>query len=379
MLQHHIRKYMLFVAGWGILFFLSACSDEQPATLAEIEAYPTTQPIVIDTTYLREYVADLQSPKHVELRSRVKGFLEKIHVDEGQEVQQGQLLFSLSNQEFQEELRKAQAVLTSAKAEAKVDEVELQNTRLLVEKNVVSKSELAMAEARHEVLLAKIQEAASDVSAASLNLTFSQVRAPYSGIINRIPRKQGSLIEEGELLTTLSSNHDIFAYFNVSEKEYLDLEQEESAEWKENASLLLANGQLHPFPGKVETAETVINKNTGNIAFRTRFSNPGHRLRHGASGKVLIRRQLKDVMIIPEKSIFDVQDKTYVYILDEDNIIRRRSIVLQRNLGHLSIVASGLSTEDRLIYEGIQQVRVGEKVSPDLKSLSDIMSSMAMR
>ncbi len=370
---------MLFVAGWGILFFLSACSDEQPATLAEIEAYPTTQPIVIDTTYLREYVADLQSPKHVELRSRVKGFLEKIHVDEGQEVQQGQLLFSLSNQEFQEELRKAQAVLTSAKAEAKVDEVELQNTRLLVEKNVVSKSELAMAEARHEVLLAKIQEAASDVSAASLNLTFSQVRAPYSGIINRIPRKQGSLIEEGELLTTLSSNHDIFAYFNVSEKEYLDLEQEESAEWKENASLLLANGQLHPFPGKVETAETVINKNTGNIAFRTRFSNPGHRLRHGASGKVLIRRQLKDVMIIPEKSIFDVQDKTYVYILDEDNIIRRRSIVLQRNLGHLSIVASGLSTEDRLIYEGIQQVRVGEKVSPDLKSLSDIMSSMAMR
>ncbi|MBK8565628.1 MAG: efflux RND transporter periplasmic adaptor subunit [Saprospiraceae bacterium] len=353
---------------------LTACAtDKTPGeTVAENQSYPVTQPLIMDTTYQKEYVADIQSPQHVELRARIQGFLEKVHVDEGQPVREGQVLFTISSQALREELRKANALLNSANAEAKVAEVEVQNTRILVEKNVVSKSELAMSEAKLEALRAKIEEAKSDVSAAQLNISFAQVKAPFSGIINRIPNKQGSLIEEGMLLTTLSSNHDVFAYFNVSEKEYLELEQQKNTDWKKSATLQLVNGQLHPHKGKVETAETVIDKATGSIAFRARFLNPGHFLKHGSSGKVLIENELKNALVIPQKSTFEVQDKLYVYVLGEGNKVEMRAIVPKLRLSHLYVIESGLSVNDKFIYEGIQTVKQGDVVTPDFKPLGNL-------
>ncbi len=363
------------------LALFNACnSDKTPGeTVAETQSYPVTQPLVMDTVYQKEYIADIQSPQHVELRARVKGFLEKIHVDEGQEVREGQVLFTVSSQAFREELRKANALLNSALAEAKVSEVELQNTKTLVEKNVISKSELAMSEAKLEAFRAKIDEAKSDVSAAQFNLSLTQVKAPFSGIINRISNKQGSLIEEGTLLTSLSSNHDVFAYFNVSEKEYLELEQQKNTAWKKNATLQLVNGELHPYKGRVETAETVIDKNTGSIAFRARFLNPGHFLKHGSSGKVLIQNELKDAIVIPQKSTFEVQDKLYVYIVGEGNKVERRSIVPKLRLSNLYVVESGLKPTEKFIYEGIQSVKEGDVVMPDFKLLNEIIPQLAMR
>ncbi len=360
---------------------LTACaSDKTPGeTIAETQSYPVTQPLVMDTTYQKEYVADIQSPQHVELRARIQGFLEKVHVDEGQAVREGQVLFTISNQALREELKKANALLNSAIAEAKVAEVEVQNTRILVEKNVVSKSELAMSEAKLEALRAKIEEAKSDVSAAQLNISFAQVKAPFSGIINRIPNKQGSLIEEGTLLTALSSNHDVFAYFNVSEKEYLELEKQKNTDWKKSASLMLVNGQLHPHKGRVETAETVIDKATGSIAFRARFLNPGHFLKHGSSGKVLIENELKNAIVIPQKSTFEVQDKLYVYVLGEGNKVEMRAIVPKLRLSHLYVIESGLSVNDKFIYEGIQTVKQGDMVTPEFKPMGEFMSMLAMR
>lgn len=365
---------------FAALLFTACATDKTPGeTVAETQSYPVTQPLVMDTTYQKEYVADIQSPQHVELRARLQGFLEKVHVDEGQPVREGQVLFTISSQALREELRKANALLNSAEAEAKVAEVEVSNTRILVEKNVVSKSELAMSEAKLDALRAKIEEAKSDVSAAQLNISFAQVKAPFSGIINRIPNKQGSLIEEGMLLTTLSSNHDVFAYFNVSEKEYLELEQQQNTDWKKSASLQLVNGQLHPHKGRVETAETVIDKATGSIAFRARFLNPGHVLKHGASGKVLIENELKNALVIPQKSTFEVQDKLYVYVLGEGNKVEMRPIVPKLRLSHLYVIESGLSVNDKFIYEGIQTVRQGEVVMPEFKDLEELMLLLAMR
>ncbi len=365
---------------FAVLLLTACASDKTPGeTVAETQSYPVTQPLVMDTTYQKEYVADIQSPQHVELRARLQGFLEKVHVDEGQAVREGQVLFTISSQAFREELRKANALLNSAEAEAKVAEVAVQNTRILVEKNVVSKSELAMSEAKLEALRAKIEEAKSDVSAAQLNLSFAKVKAPFSGIINRIPNKQGSLIEEGMLLTTLSSNHNVFAYFNVSEKEYLELEQQKNTDWKKSASLMLVNGQLHPYKGRVETAETVINKATGSIAFRARFLNPGHFLKHGSSGKVLIENELKNALVIPQKSTFEVQDKLYVYVVGEGNKVEMRPIVPKLRLSHLYVIESGLSVNDKFIYEGIQTVQQGDVIVPEFKPLGEFMSMLAMR
>ncbi len=374
-----ISAKLLTLLAFASLLLTACSSGKKDSRTVDVRSFPTTQPILMDTLINEEFVADIQSPQHVEIRARVRGFMEKIFVDEGQEVQQGQLLFKLSSQEYSEELRRAEAILKSTLAEVKMVEVERKSTHSLLEKNIVSQTELDMAEARLEAAQAKAEEAKAAVSAAKLNLAFTEIRAPFAGIINREPNKVGSLIEEGMLLTTLSANHFVYSYFNVSEKKYLELMRQPDVNWKKNISLLLADGQVHPFPGTVETAETVVDKNTGNIAFRARFANPGHLLKHGASGKVVIRHEMKGAMLIPQKSTFDVQDKTFVYVIDEDDTIRRRSIVTKARLGHLFVIESGLSINDRLIYEGIQQVREGDKVAPQMKTLQDLMGSLAIR
>ena len=236
-----------------------------------------------------------------------------------------------------------------------------------------------MAEAKLEAIHARIEEAKSDVSAAELQLSFTEIRAPFAGIINREQFKVGSLIEEGDLLTTISGNKDIYAYFSVSEKEYLDMMNRPDASWKNNLALQLASGQMHEHRGMVETAETVVDKNTGNIAFRARFANPGHLLKHGSSGKVMVFENLKGAMVIPQKSTFDVQDKTYVYVLNEQNIVQRRAIATKLRLGHLYVVSAGLTTTDRVLYEGIQILREGERIESERIPLQDIIPTLAMR
>lgn len=360
--------------------FLGACASEKgPDRPAQTQSLPTTLPITMDTLISDMFVADIQSPQHVEIRARVRGFLEKIHVDEGQEVRKGQLLFTLSGQEYREELHRAEAALKSAVAEAKMAEVEWKNTTTLSEKDIISKAELEMAEAKLDAARAKVDEARANVSSAELNLSFTEIKAPFAGIINREPNKVGSLIEEGMLLTTISANHHVYAYFNVSEKAYLELMENPHDHWKKNITLLLANNREHSHPGVVETAETVVDKNTGNIAFRARFPNPGHLLKHGASGKVVIQHELKNALVIPEKCTFDVQDKTYVFVVGEDDAIQRRAIQPKARLGHLTVVESGLTSHDRIIFEGIQRVREGEKVSPQMRDMSEIMETLAIR
>jgi RND family efflux transporter MFP subunit len=169
----------------------------------------------------------------------------------------------------------------------------------------------------------------------------------------------------------------VFVYFNVSEKEYLDMQKRNDMGWKKNLSLQLANGQQHTHKGTVETAETVVDKNTGSIAFRARFPNPGHVLKHGASGKILVFDKLKNALVIPQKSTFDVQDKTYVFVLNKQNTVERRAIVPKLRLGHLYVVDTGLTTDDRVIYEGIQKVREGDKIESQHIPMQQILSTLA--
>lgn len=368
------------LAGTSITLLFSACSAEKASSVnTETRSFPTTQPILMDTLLSEEFVADIQSPQYVEIRARVRGYLKKIHVDEGQEVQKGQLLFTLSGEGYREELRLAEAAHRSAVAEAKMAEVEWKNTTILREKDIVSVSELELAEAKLEAALARVEEAKAGVSAAELNLSFTEIKAPFSGVINREPNKVGSLIEEGMLLTAISANHDVFAYFNVPEKTYLELMGKPTENWKKDLSLLLANGSEHPYPGYIETAETVVDKNTGNIAFRARFPNPEHLLKHGASGKIIVRHELKNALVIPQKSAFDVQDRTFIYVIGPDETLKRQPVVVKARLGHLYVIESGLTAQDQILFEGIQLVKEGDKVLPEMRPMAEIMRTLAMR
>jgi len=357
------EAYMLL----SILLLACSSQKEKPT---KIETFPVTSPVVVDTSYIKEYVADLHAVKNVEIRARVYGELKKIHIDEGQAVKQGQLLFTIEDYLYREELSKANSQLKNAIAEAKSAELDVINAKSLLEKNIVSATEVARAEAKLEALNAKIEEARSLVSNASLKLSFTQIKAPFDGIIDRIPLKMGSLVNEGTLLTTISDNKEVFAYFNVSESEYLNfITQAQDQSEKKEVSLMLANATEHPYKGKIETIEGEFDKATGNISFRARFPNPDKILKHGASGKVLLKTKLNNVMIIPQKSTFDVQDRTFVYMVDQNNEIKMHAITPKLRLPHLYVIESGLSPKDVIIYEGLQRVREGDKIIPQPASI----------
>jgi len=349
----------------GFAFFLSCSSENKPA-----EEKPTLPVLTISaqTTQIKEpYVAEIQAVKNVEIRNRVSGFLDYILVDEGKKVTKGQVLFKINEAEYRAELAKATANLQTAIAESKSAELEVGRSQLLVEKQVVSKIELDMAKARLAAAQAKIEEARSNQQRAALDLSYTTISAPFDGLVDRMPLKVGSLLQEGTLLTTISDIHDVYAYFRVSESQYIGYRRkrlQDSTYTIGNIKLILADGTIYPFEGKIETVEGDFETTTGTIAFRAKFPNPGRLLKHGSSGKILIINTIENAIIIPQKAVFEIQDKNYVYVVNDQNQVRMRSFTTKRRLDKHYIVEAGLEAGDKIVYEGIQNIKDGAVISP---------------
>lgn len=326
--------------------------------------YTATSPLTIDTSFNKEYVSQIRSIRNIEIRAQEKGFLQHIYVDEGQTVKAGQLLFRIMPKFYEAELQKAQA-------ETKAAEIELANTKLLSDKNVVSKNELAMAKA-------KLEQANAETALAKLHLSFTEIRAPFDGTIDRLPKKLGSLIDEGELLTTLSDNSQIFAYFNVSEPEYLNYQQAKSSSNK-SVNLLMANGQMLSGKGIVETIEGEFDSETGNIAFRAKFPNPKQLLRNGETGKVQMVIPLKNALIIPQKATYELQDKIYVFVIDSKGIARSKEIKIGGELPDLYVVAQGLNQGDKIVLDGVQKVRDDEKLKFSFIAPKEVLGQLQLK
>lgn len=356
-----------------VVLLLSACSTDKNKKNKQ-EKFLVTNPIIIDTQSIQEYVADIQAIQNIEIRTRIRGYIDKIHVDEGAFVKEGQLLFTISSQEFKQDLNKANAHLKNARAEAKIAAAEVKNTQTLVEKNIVSQSILEMAKAKLEVAEANVEEAETAILSANLNISFASIKAPFSGRINRLPLKTGSLIDEGTLLTTISNDAEVFVYFHLSEKQYLSFLQAKENNQQKVVKLLMVDGSPFDYVGKIETTESEINKHTGNIAFRARFKNPDHSLKHGSSGKIQLITKLPNAMLIPQKATFEVQELTYVYVVDSTNTVQTKSVVIESKLPNFYVIKSGLQPSDRVIYEGLQRVKEGIKIDCEMKSMNNILS-----
>ena len=367
-----MKNFTLCIA---LLFVSTSCSsDKEIKDTKETEKFPVTSPISIDTTLPTDYVAEINAVQNVEIRARVKGYLDKVYIDEGKYVKQGQLLFSINNPELNEGVVKATAILKSTVTELKAAELELKNVKQLVDKNVISNTELEMAKNKVEMAKAKVEEAQANETFSKIHLNYTQIRAPFSGIVNRIPNKIGSLIEDGTLLTNISKNDEVFAYFDVSEKEYLNYASnlKTDGEQSKNVTLILANGEEHPFKGRIETTEGEIEQSTGNIAFRARFDNPDKILKHGASGKIRLMKKYKNALIIPQKATFEIQDKMYVYVIDKAGKVKSKPITTNSRMPHYYIIDSGLTADDKIIYEGIQNVKDGMTVEPQFIEMNEI-------
>ncbi len=352
----------LFIAGCT-----SKATESEKPTIAEV---PVIKLNPTDTSFHLDYVADIQSVKNVEIRARVDGFLDKIYVDEGSPVRKGQLLFRISNRELLNELSKAKASVQSARAAARIAQLEMERVKILVDKKVIAKSELDLAKARVDDAAAKISQALAEVSAAQTQISYLSVRSPFAGVIDRIPMKTGSLIADGTLLTSLSDNSQMYAYFNVSENEYLQHKKAAGERLRENgvATLVLSDGTRYPHKGVIETQEAEFSNNTGSIAFRARFSNPGHMLKHGASGKVQLMTKLEGKVLVPQKAVLEIQDKSFVFVVGADNTVKMQSFTPQLRVADYFVVESGLKPGDAIVYEGVHNIRDGAVIEPKFQN-----------
>jgi len=357
-------KKIVMYTGLMALLYQVGCTPKKEKK-EEVATYTVTSPLKIDTSFTKEYVSQIKSVRNIELRAQEKGYLQNIYVDEGRTVKAGQLLFRIMPKIYEAELLKAQA-------ETKAAEIEVQNTKLLSDKNVVSKNELAMAQA-------KLDQARAETSLARLHLSFTEIRAPFDGTIDRIPKKLGSLIDEGELLTSLSDNSQMFAYFNVSEPEYLDYENNVKGRGDRKVTLLLANNQPLKYKGDVETIESEFNNETGNIAFRARFPNPDKLLKNGETGKVQMTVPLRGALVIPQKATYEIQDKTYVFVVDNRGIVRSRVITITGEMPDLFVVASGLAESDKILLEGVQKVKDDDKIKFEYIKPKEAMSNLRLK
>lgn len=356
-------KKILMLMSACVLLFCASCKKEEKEEKENIQ-FLVTNPIKKDTVVTKDYVAQIQSFRHIELRALEKGYLQKIYVDEGQFVKQGQLLFQIMPNLYQAEMEKA-------KAEADFAEIEYRNTKRLADGNVVSMNELAMAKA-------KLDKAKAELSLAKVHLSFTQIKAPFDGYIDRFQVKLGSLVDEGELLTNLSDNSKMWVYYNVPEAEYLDFKAKETNSGKAEVNLLMANNKFFDFPGIVETIEADFSNETGNISFRATFPNPKSLLRHGETGNIVATSPFKDAMLIPQKATFEVLDKKYVYVIDKNNEVKSREIVLAGELEHLFIVKSGLKLEDKILLEGLRLVKENQKINIKLEKPESVLSHLEL-
>ena len=330
----------------------------------------------VDTVLHKSYVATINACQNVELRAKASGFLEQILVDEGEFVKKGQLLFRLNDAEFKVQMSEATAFLSSAKAEAKAAEVEAGRVKTLVDKSIVSPSELDLAKARLAAANAKIEEAKAREEKARIRLSYTAVRAPFDGIIDRIPHKLGSLIAEGTLLTTASDIKTMHAYFKVSEREYLNFIKSGKAGERlgQSVGLILADGASYDFKGRIETMEGEFEPGTGSIAFRASFPNPHRLLKHGASGKIRLTSVVTDALMIPQKAVFEIQDKNYVFVINKDNTVNMKSFEPDAHVEDFILVKSGLSANDNIIYEGVQNVKEGYKIIPRFITMDSLLA-----
>lgn len=314
----------------------------------------------------QQYVCQIHSCKHIEVRALEGGYLQEIHVNEGQAVRKGELMFKILPTLYQ-------AKLNSEIAEAQRIDIELRNAQILSKKGIVSTQEVALKEA-------ELAKANAQVALARAELNFTDIKAPFDGIVDRQRSQLGSLIDEGDVLTTFSDNSQMWVYFNVPEARYLEYKAEldrGNADAEQlHIELKLANGSMFPFPGKIGAIEADFNNTTGNIPFRADFPNPDRLLRNGQTGTILIHRQLQNVLVIPQRATFEILDKRYAYVVDKDHVVHQRDVTIQSEQEDIFIIKEGLEEGDKIVLEGIRQVRDGDKVEFEFHAPEEVLSNL---
>lgn len=374
------------LAGMGLCLALGAgvasCggdkAKEQAAAAAAAQQVPEVATMVVEMTNAenqKEYPAKLEGKTDIAIRPQVTGFITAVHVDEGQTVKKGQKLFTLDQVQFQAAVDNAQAAVNSAQTAVNTARMTAETKRQLFEKNIISAYDNQLAQNNLQTALAGLSQAQAALTQARKNLSYTVVTAPSDGVVGTIPNREGSLASPSSMdpLTTISDNSKVYAYFSLTEKDLLDMTENgtrslnAAIEAMPAVQLRLANGSIYGQPGDVATVSGVINTSTGAASVRALFDNPSGMLRSGSTGSIIIPVNSENVIVIPQKATFEIQDKKFVYVVDKENKLVSKAVqVLPQSDGQNYVVLSGLEPGEQIVVEGVgtNAIREGATIKP---------------
>jgi len=350
------------------------------------EQPPQALPVItvsnIPATTYQEFSASLEGSKDIEIRPQVNGYLDNIYVDEGAYVKKGQSLFRINDRPYVEQLNTAKAGLATAKANLANAQINLNKIAPLVQNNVVSDVQLKTAQAGYDAAAANVAQAQSMVQSAEINVGYTLIKAPVDGYIGRIPFKTGSLVglTTTEALTVISEINEVYAYFSLSENDFLRFKTqfagstiEEKIKNTPPVELLLADGSIYPQKGKVQTVAGQFDNNIGAISFRAAFPNKERLLRSGNTGKVRIPQLINNALVVPQESTFEIQDKVFVFALGDSNKVASKPIVIAGKTASYYFVESGLQAGEKIVFSGTGNLRDGMVIAPQPISVDSLL------
>ena len=368
-----------------------SCSQKQQGgapggPAGQVKEYPVIAVTQQSTTLFKEYASKLEGQQTVEIRSKIAGYIEKIMVDEGASVKKGQVLFRLNANDLQATVRSAEASVKVAEADVNSAAINLEKTKPLVEKNIISKFELQSVESTLKAKEAQLALTKANLENAKANLQYTAIISPADGTIGNFPYRVGSLVSStsAEPLTTVSNTEKMYAYFSLNEKEFLALTKglegknlQEKFTKLPDVSLVLADSSAYEIPGRIETASGLVDQTTGTVNIRATFPNAEGLLRSGGSGSVRIPQFISSTIIIPQKTTYELQGKYFVYLVGADNKVHNTEIqVLTGNLKDSYVVTSGLKVGDQIVLQGIASLRNDTEIKPKLVEVGSLSENM---
>lgn len=333
-------------------------------------AVETLQPTTVNLK--SSYPATIKGKQDIEIRPQVSGFITKLNIDEGSMVKKGQVLFVIDPVQYESAARAAKAAVATAKANVSTQEITVKNKRELNKKNIISDYDLEMAENTLASAKAQLASAEAQLISANQNLAYTRVTSPSDGVAGIIPYRVGSLVSASSPspLTVISDITQMYVYFSLTEKELLNLIRQDGSQTEflnsfPAVQLTLADGTLYADSGKIETVSGVIDQNTGAVSMRATFPNHGHLLRTGGTGNIQIPYSKENVIVIPQKATYEIQDKKFVYLLQPDNTVKNTEIeILNLNDGQNYVVTAGLKAGDKIVVENVSTLKDGATIKP---------------
>lgn len=353
------------------LALLSSCGNKS-TDAGNVPEYAVQELQKTTADLTTAYPATIKGKQDVEIRPQVSGFITKLCVDEGATVRKGQVLFIIDQTQYLAAVHTAEAAVATAEAAVRTQQMTVDNKRELNKKQIISDYDLAMAENTLSQAKAQKAQAEAQLTSAKQNLSFTQVTSPTDGIINKIPYRLGALVSPSIAtpMTTVSEMDEAYVYFNMTEKQLLEMSKTGNSTKEELAKmpavhLQLIDGTVYDTEGKVEIVTGTIDQSTGSVLMRAMFPNKEHILRSGGTANILIPYNMPDIISIPQSATVEIQDKKFVFVLQPDNTVKYTEVgIFNLDNGKEYLVTSGLNPGDKIVIEGVQSLKDGQKIQP---------------